>query len=130
MISGKRSKSARRAARSSESPAGVDPQLVSDVESRVRAACDMLGVPAGASRIVVACSGGEDSAAALFAVRAARPQAHLIACYVDHAVRPRPSIARDRRAVKSQANVCDAEFACIELDGGSLEKSSLEAQLR
>jgi tRNA(Ile)-lysidine synthase len=90
----------------------------------------MLGVPAGASRIVVACSGGPDSAAALYALRGARPQAHLIACYVDHAVRPRASIARDRRAAKAQAKACDAEFASVELAAKSQEKSSPEAHLR
>lgn len=90
----------------------------------------MLGVPAGESRIVVACSGGSDSAAALFAVRSARPQAHLIACYVDHGVRPQASIARDRRAVKAQARACDAEFANVSLDVQSHERSSPEARLR
>ncbi|HYK52385.1 MAG TPA: tRNA lysidine(34) synthetase TilS [Candidatus Eremiobacteraceae bacterium] len=95
----------------------------------------MLGVPAGTARIIIACSGGSDSAAALLAVRGARPRAHLIACYVDHAVRPHASIARDKLAVKAQANSCGAEFASIGLDAGSHEKpshekSSPEARLR
>jgi tRNA(Ile)-lysidine synthase len=90
----------------------------------------MLGIPAGRSKIVVACSGGSDSAAALFAVRSARPHCHLIACYVDHDVRPRANIANDKRVVKAQARASGAELASVRLAGAADEGTSLEARLR
>lgn len=90
----------------------------------------MLGIPAGASKIVVACSGGSDSAAALFAVRSARPNCELIACYVDHGVRPRANVAADKRAVKAQAKAAGAEFASVRLTGEADEGNSPEARLR
>jgi tRNA(Ile)-lysidine synthase len=93
-------------------------------------ACDLLGVPDGPIAIVVACSGGADSAAALRSMRAARPRAELVACYVDHRVRPKASIERDRRAVRSQARACDARHASVGLHGADDEGSSLEARLR
>jgi tRNA(Ile)-lysidine synthase len=63
---------------------------------------------ARASIIVVACSGGSDSAAALIETRRLAPNAALIACYVDHGVRPRASIDRDIAAVQAQATAAGA----------------------
>lgn len=63
-------------------------------------------------------------------MRRARPRAQLIACYVDHSVRPRASIARDRRAVQAQAGAGNAAYASIKLSGAADEGSSLEARLR
>lgn len=54
----------------------------------------------------------------------------LFACYVDHGVRPRASIERDRRAVRSQARASGAAFASIGLRGEPDEGASLEARLR
>ena len=59
--------------------------------------------------IVVACSGGADSAAALALLRGALPDAKLIACYVDHGIRPRARILRDVDAVRVQARAARAE---------------------
>ena len=61
---------------------------------------------------------------------AARPRAKVIACYVDHDVRPRASVERDRRAVRAQARACDASYASIGLLGADDEGSSPEARLR
>src|SRR5579863_7412841 len=104
MTSAKPSKRAKSAARSNASRGAAEarrPQagarIIADVVARVCDACDMLGVPVSGAVIVVACSGGTDSAAALHALRRARPAAQLYACYVDHRARPRASVARDRR---------------------------------
>ncbi len=72
----------------------------------------MLGVPAGRVPVVVACSGGVDSAAALLLVRTARPRAQLIACYVDHGMRSPAATAGDRRAVRAQAATAGARVVC------------------
>jgi tRNA(Ile)-lysidine synthetase-like protein len=61
------------------------------------------GAIAKASAIAVACSGGSDSAAALIETRRLAPHADIVACYIDHAVRPRASIDRDIAAVRAQA---------------------------
>ena len=87
-------------------------------------------MPAGPAAIVVACSGGADSAAALRSLRSARPHADLIACYVDHGVRPRASIERDRRAVRAQARACGVRHAFVHLAEGGGEGTSPEARLR
>ena len=56
----------------------------------------------------MATSGGADSAAALLLLRRAAPKARLIACYVDHGIRPKTSIARDIAAVRAQAHAANA----------------------
>jgi tRNA(Ile)-lysidine synthetase-like protein len=66
------------------------------------------GIIADASAIAVACSGGADSAAALIETRRLAPRAEIIACYVDHGVRPRASIDRDIAAVRAQASAAGA----------------------
>jgi tRNA(Ile)-lysidine synthase len=71
-------------------------------------ACQLLGVQFEGAPIVIACSGGADSAAALLLARAVAPRGQLIACYVDHRLRPPQSIARDVLAVRAQAKVARA----------------------
>ena len=90
----------------------------------------MLGIPSDAAPIVVACSGGSDSAAALSLMRTARPKAELIACYVDHCVRPRTAISADMRAVREQAASARAAFVSASLRISSVERHRGEAELR
>lgn len=79
------------------------------MHARFSRACDLLSLRFGAEPVVVACSGGADSAAALLLARAIAPQARLVACYVDHGLRPRASIARDIAAVRVQALAARAD---------------------
>src|SRR5579863_2487620 len=138
MTSAKPSKRAKSAGRSNASPGaaevrrpkGAGARIIDDVAARVGDACDMLGVPDGRVVIVVACSGGTDSAAALHALRRARPSARLYACYVDHRVRPRASIARDREAVRAQALESGAEVRLLRTSGAIPKGVSVEAVLR
>lgn len=117
----------KSAAKSNGSPEGTDaPGIV----ARGTAAYDMLGVGRGRDAIVVACSGGADSAAALLVTRRARPQARLFACYVDHGVRPASSIARDRRAVRAQARAAKATTAFVRLPASKPKSAPTEAALR
>ena len=74
---------------------------------RFERSCALLGVPLSGP-LVVACSGGSDSAAALLLLRRIAPRAKLIACYIDHGIRPRACIARDIAAVRAQARAADA----------------------
>ncbi|HXW75808.1 MAG TPA: tRNA lysidine(34) synthetase TilS [Candidatus Eremiobacteraceae bacterium] len=90
----------------------------------------MLGVPAGHSSIVVACSGGPDSVAALALVRAARPAAKLFACYVDHGARPARSIARDVAAVRKAARAVRASVAVVRMPKSASAGESPEASMR
>lgn len=62
-----------------------------------------------AGPVIVACSGGADSAASLLLAREVAPKAKLVACYVDHGLRPRESIERDISAVRAQARVAKAK---------------------
>jgi tRNA(Ile)-lysidine synthase len=89
----------------------------------------MLGVGHGGRPIVAACSGGADSAAVLDLLRKARPQHRIVACYVDHAMRPAASIGRDIRAVKQCARLARAEFAQIPL-AAATRRDSPEASMR
>jgi len=57
----------------------------------------------------VATSGGSDSAAALLLVREAMPEAHVVAVYIDHGLRPRAAIAADVAAVRAQARHAGAK---------------------
>jgi tRNA(Ile)-lysidine synthase len=97
--------------------------------ARARAAFDMLGVGHGGRPIVAACSGGADSAAVLDLLRTSRPQHRIVACYVDHAMRPTASIARDIRAVKQCARLARVEFAQIGLTP-AIKRDSPEASMR
>jgi tRNA(Ile)-lysidine synthase len=94
----------------------------------------LLGLPADSS-LLVACSGGADSGAALLLLRQARPQAKLYACYVDHALRPASDIKRDIRAVESHARAAGAKViieqpASAGRLGKGRPKTSLEARAR
>jgi tRNA(Ile)-lysidine synthase len=71
-------------------------------------ACRLLGLRFGDTPVLVACSGGPDSAAALLLARAVAPRAGLVACYVDHGLRPKLSIERDLVAVREQAKAAGA----------------------
>lgn len=70
-------------------------------ERRVARALDSA-VPAGAA-LLVACSGGPDSTAALVAVSRARGGGSVVAACFDHGLRPPPETAGDRRAVDAIA---------------------------
>jgi tRNA(Ile)-lysidine synthase len=92
-------------------------------------ACRLLGAQLEGSPIVVACSGGADSAAALLLARAVATRGQLIACYVDHGLRPPQSIARDIKAVRAQAKSARASvrLARIPRIGTSTSYSREEA---
>lgn len=83
--------------------------------ARFARACDLLGLRFGTEPVVVACSGGADSAAALLLTRAVAPDARLLACYVDHRLRPRASIGRDLEAVRAHARAAEAEVVVCRL---------------
>ncbi|MSQ36621.1 MAG: tRNA lysidine(34) synthetase TilS [Dehalococcoidia bacterium] len=70
-------------------------------ERRVARALDAL-VPAAAP-LLVACSGGPDSSAALVAVARARPGVAVTAAHFDHGLRPRAEAQADRHAVEALA---------------------------
>ncbi len=89
-------------------------------------ACRLLGVQFDAAPVVVACSGGADSAAALLLARQAAPKAKLIACYVDHGLRPRKSIERDIGAVRAQARATKAKVVVRALAHGRLDSRPLQ----
>ena len=74
---------------------------------RFERACVLLRMPL-TGPMVVACSGGADSAAALLLLHHVAPDAKLIACYIDHGLRPPASIARDVAAVRAQARAANA----------------------
>jgi tRNA(Ile)-lysidine synthase len=88
------------------------------------------GAIAEASVIVVACSGGSDSAAALIETRRLAPQADIVACYVDHVVRPRASIDRDIAAVRAQAASVGARTLVAHLRWTDAGAGASEATLR
>ncbi len=73
---------------------------------------------------VVAASGGADSGAALVLLRAVAPRARIVACYVDHGLRPAASIARDLAAVKAQARFAQASVAVRRLTLGTTRHGS------
>ncbi len=79
--------------------------------------------------IAVAASGGSDSAAALLLTREHAPDAVIVACYVDHGVRPRASIERDIAAVCAQARAATAKVLVARLRGVCLTAHA-EAALR
>lgn len=58
--------------------------------------------------LVVACSGGPDSASALALLRRVAPRAKLVACYVNHQMRPAARIKRDIATVRAQARAAKA----------------------
>jgi len=87
----------------------------SDMLDRAVRACDLLGLPQSGP-ILVACSGGSDSAAALMLTRSARPHAELVACYVDHGLRPAASIEKDIDAVRSHAQSASARLVVAKIE--------------
>ena len=95
-------------ARSSARRAGDNgPRVLAGFVERFERACGLLRMPL-TGPIVVACSGGADSAAALLLLHRVAPQAKLIACYINHGLRPPSSIARDVAAVRAQARAANA----------------------
>lgn len=95
-------------ARSSARRADANGQrLLAGFAERFKRACALLRMPLTGS-IVVACSGGADSAAALTLLHRVAPHGKLIACYIDHGLRPPASIARDVAAVRAQARAAHA----------------------
>jgi len=83
-----------------------------------------------ASIIAVACSGGSDSAAALLETRRLAPRAEIVACYVDHRVRPRVSIDRDVAAVRAQATAVGARTLVAHLHWNTSGTRTSEAAMR
>lgn len=84
-------------------------RLTAAFERRVARVLD-AAIPRGAP-IVVACSGGPDSTAALLAtIRARGSGAGLTAAYFDHAMRPRADIEADRAAVEALTASLGAAF--------------------
>jgi tRNA(Ile)-lysidine synthase len=84
---------------------------------------------------IVACSGGADSGAALLLTRRVAPGARLVACYVNHGLRPRTSIERDIAAVRAQAAVARASVRILRADvrraaGDSPEERARTARYR
>lgn len=88
------------------------------------------GAIARASVVAVACSGGSDSAAALLETRRLAPRAEVVACYVDHDVRPRASIDRDIAAVRTQANAVRARTLVAHIRWADTCAGASEAALR
>jgi tRNA(Ile)-lysidine synthase len=79
---------------------------------------------------LVACSGGADSAAVLLLLRQVAPHAKLIACYVDHGIRPSQSIARDIAAVRAQARAARASVRVRRVTLAPKTKGSPEERAR
>jgi tRNA(Ile)-lysidine synthase len=78
---------------------------------------------------LVACSGGSDSAAALLLSRRLLPHAALVACYVDHGLRPAAAVRRDIAAVNAQAAAARArvhleKVVCDKRSGASPEEEA------
>jgi len=84
--------------------------------------------------VVVAASGGADSAAALLLAREAMPAAQLVAVYIDHGLRPRAAIAADIAAVRAQARHARATVVVGRVRaakrGASPEAAAREARYR
>jgi tRNA(Ile)-lysidine synthase len=82
---------------------------LADLAERFERACRLLRLPIESGSLVVAASGGADSAAALVLLRRVAPHAKIVACYVDHGLRPPKSIARDIAAVRTQSRSAKAK---------------------
>jgi tRNA(Ile)-lysidine synthase len=102
---------------------------LAELAERFGRACEFLRVPLDGP-LVVACSGGADSAAALLLTRRVAPHAELIACYVDHAIRPPASIARDIAAVRAQARAANASVHVSRVSLGGKAAGSPEERAR
>jgi tRNA(Ile)-lysidine synthase len=89
-----------------------------------------VGAIAEGTVIVVACSGGSDSAAALIETCRLAPRADVIACYVDHGARPPASIDRDIAAVRAQAASVGARTLVAHLRWTDAGAGASEATLR
>lgn len=83
-------------------------RAIASFERRVARALLTL-VPTG-QPIVVACSGGADSTAALVAVSRARDADSVVAAYFDHGLRPAAETEADREAVESLASRLGRSF--------------------
>ncbi|MDQ6780676.1 MAG: hypothetical protein M3Z37_05930, partial [Candidatus Eremiobacteraeota bacterium] len=84
----------------------------------------------GQATVVVACSGGPDSAALLSLLAATASGLKLIACYIDHGLRARAAIRRDVAAVRAQARRARAATIVRSVAGGFTHAGSREAQAR
>jgi tRNA(Ile)-lysidine synthase len=100
---------------------------------RFARAADSLGLVRDGA-FVLAASGGADSGAAMLLLRAIAPNATIVACYIDHGLRPRASIARDRAAVRAQARAAGAKMLVrrvhLGASGGSPEERARAARYR
>ncbi len=93
-------------------------------------ACRLLGVQLDAGPVIVACSGGADSAASLLLAREIAPKAKLLVCYVDHGLRPPKSIERDVTAVRAQARAAKAKVVVRKLGPLQPARESPEERAR
>lgn len=112
--------------------AGVNASLDRELQQRFARAWRLLKLPQARATVVVACSGGADSAAALALLRQTAPRLRIIACYVNHKLRPVAAIRRDVAAVRHQARYAHAEV-CVrtlpaKLQGGSVEELARNAR--
>ncbi|MBC5805824.1 MAG: tRNA lysidine(34) synthetase TilS [Candidatus Eremiobacteraeota bacterium] len=110
------------------------PAAANTFEARLRASWHQL-FAAGesdareAGTVLVACSGGSDSAAALLLSRRMLPDRMLVACYVNHGLRPAAAVRRDIAAVKAQAAAAGARvhiepITCDRRSGASPEEEA------
>ena len=104
-------------------------QMLAGLAERFERACALLRIPLS-DPVVVACSGGADSAAALLLLRQVAHQAKIIACYIDHGIRPRASIARDMAAVRAQARAAGASVRIRSVVLAAKAKGSPEERAR
>src|SRR5262252_6142559 len=122
MTNERRSKRERFAANSNGRRDAEDRPETGGPESlteRFAHACRLLGLQFDAGPVIVACSGGADSAAALVLLRRAASKARLVALYVNHQMRPAESIARDIAAVRAQARFAGASASVARVSIGS-----------
>lgn len=113
--------------------AGVEPGVA--LAAAFERSCRRLGLHLSDRPVIVATSGGADSACALLLTRQVAPHAKLIACYVDHGLRPRTSIDKDIQAVRAQAQAAGAATLVRKArlappKSGSTEERAREARYR
>ena len=103
--------------------------MLAPLRERFARAWRLLRLPL-AGPLLIAASGGADSAAALVLVREIAPHAKIIACYVDHGLRPRASIMRDVAAVRAQARAAGASTVVRRIARGHAIAGSPEERAR
>ena len=103
--------------------------MASGLTQRFARAYRILRLPTSGP-LLVAASGGADSAAALVLLRAVAPHVKIVACYVDHGLRPRASISRDVAAVRAQTKATGASLLVRRIARGARPRGSPEELAR